>query len=122
MLIARVVGDITSTQKHPTHEGRKLLLVQPLELDGRDRGVPVVAIDSVSAGVGDRVLLVLDGFAAFTAAGHKQAPIDAAVIGVIDMVELVPSAVQAPGSEDGRVPSGTAAPGVAPAKKAKKQD
>ncbi len=117
MLIARVVGDITSTIKHPTHEGRKLLLVQPLELDGRDRGVPVVAIDSVSAGVGDRVLLVLDGFAAFTAAGHKVAPIDAAVIGVIDLVELGPS----PASDDTGVPAGTAATGVAPPKKTKKQ-
>lgn len=113
MLIAKVVGDITSTQKHPTHEGRKLLLVQPLELDGRDRGVPVVAIDSVSAGIGDRVLLVLDGFAAFTAAGHKQAPIDAAVIGVIDHVELAASPSESGGSAAGPLP---------PAKKAKKQN
>lgn len=117
MLIARVVGDITSTIKHPTHEGRKLLLVQPMELDGRDRGVAVVAIDSVGAGIGDRVLLVLDGFAAFTAAGHKLAPIDAAVIGVIDLVELAP----APASDDAGVSTRTAATAVAPPKKAKKQ-
>ncbi|MBI5280869.1 MAG: EutN/CcmL family microcompartment protein [Candidatus Solibacter usitatus] len=89
MQIARVVGDITATQKHLTHEGRKILLVQPLDLDGTDRGNPVVALDSVQAGIGDRVLLVQDGFAAFTAVGHKQAPIDAAVIGVIDHVELL---------------------------------
>ncbi len=38
MLIARVVGDITATRKHPTHEGRKILLVQPLDLDGSPRG------------------------------------------------------------------------------------
>lgn len=113
MLIAKVIGDITSTQKHPTHEGRKLLLVQPLELDGRDRGVPVVAVDSVSAGVGDRVLLVLDGFAAFTAAGHKQAPIDAAVIGIIDHVDLVDSPSERAGSAASPLP---------PAKKAKKQN
>jgi microcompartment protein CcmK/EutM len=113
MLIAKVIGDITSTQKHPTHEGRKLLLVQPLELDGRDRGVPMVAVDSVSAGIGDRVLLVLDGFAAFTAAGHKQAPIDAAVIGVIDQVDLVESSSERAGSAAGPLP---------PAKKAKKQN
>ncbi|MBA3976357.1 MAG: ethanolamine utilization protein EutN [Candidatus Solibacter sp.] len=112
MLIAKVIGDITSTQKHPTHEGRKLLLVQPLELDGRDRGVPMVAVDSVSAGVGDRVLLVLDGFAAFTAAGHKQAPIDAAVIGVIDHIELVQSLSERAGSAAGP---------LTPSKKAKKQ-
>lgn len=89
MLIARVVGDITATFKHPSHEGKKILLVQPLDLDGSDRGNPVVAVDSVNAGAGDRVLLVQDGFAAFTSVGLKLAPIDAAVIGVIDHVELV---------------------------------
>ena len=52
MLIARVIGDITATQKHPSHEGKKLLLVQPLDLDGSNRGMPVIAVDSVSAGIG----------------------------------------------------------------------
>jgi len=116
MLIGRVIGDITATQKHPTHEGRKLLLVQPLELDGRHRGAPVVAVDSVSAGIGDRVLLVLDGYAAFTAAGHKKAPIDAAVIGVVDAVELAPAP-----SQDARAAAGSAGRNVAPPEKAEKQ-
>ena len=53
MLIARVVGELVATQKHPSHEGRKLLLVQPLNPNGSDRGDPVVALDSVDAGVGD---------------------------------------------------------------------
>jgi len=88
MLIGRIIGDITATQKHPTHEGKKILLVQPLNLDGSDRGTPVVAIDSVNAGFGDRVLLVQDGYAAFTAAGFKLAPIDAAVIGIVDHVDV----------------------------------
>jgi microcompartment protein CcmK/EutM len=92
MLIARVVGDITATCKHPSHEGKKILLVQPLNLDGSERGNPVVAVDSVNAGAGDRVLLVQDGFAAFTSVGHKLAPLDAAVIGVIDRVDLLPDA------------------------------
>lgn len=103
MLIARVVGDLAATQKHPSHEGRKILLVQPLNLDGTDRGAPMVALDSVDAGVNDRVLVTTDGYAAFTAVGHKLAPIDAAVIGVIDHVELVvpqsgPDAPPAPAS------------------------
>lgn len=89
MLIARVIGDLTATQKHPTHEGRKILLVQPLNLDGTDRGAPMVALDSVDAGVNDRVLVTTDGYAAFTAVGHKLAPIDAAVLGVIDHIELI---------------------------------
>jgi len=89
MLIARVIGDLTATQKHASHEGQKLLLVQPLELDGRPRGNAVIAIDSVSAGVGDRVLLVQDGFAAMTAVGRPQSPIDMAIVGVVDLVETV---------------------------------
>lgn len=96
MLIARVVGDLTATQKHPSHEGRKILLVQPLNLDGTERGAPMVALDSVNAGIHDRVLVTTDGYAAFTAVGHKLAPIDAAVIGIIDHVELVePASAQA---------------------------
>jgi ethanolamine utilization protein EutN len=117
MLIARVVGDITSTAKHPTHEGRKILLVQPLDLDGSDRGNPVVALDSVSAGIGDKVLLVQDGFAAFTAAGYKLAPIDAAVIGVIDHVELISGLFPQPGAEPA-APAAEARP--APKKQNKK--
>ena len=52
MLIARVIGELVATQKHASHEGRKLLLVQPLNLDGTDRGDAVVAMDAVDAGVG----------------------------------------------------------------------
>src|ERR1043165_9569979 len=88
MLIARVVGELVATQKHPSHEGRKLLLVQPLNLDGTDRGDAVVALDAVDAGVGDRVLLVTEGFSAMTAVGRPQSPIDMAVIGFIDHIDL----------------------------------
>jgi ethanolamine utilization protein EutN len=91
MLIARVVGDLTATQKHPSHEGRKILLVQPLNLDGTNRGEAIVALDSVDAGVGDRVLIVTDAFAAMTAVGRPLgSPIDMAVIGFIDRIELLP--------------------------------
>ena len=55
MLIARVVGEVWATQKHESHEGRKALLVQPLNLDGTNRGDAVVAMDSVNAGIGDKV-------------------------------------------------------------------
>jgi microcompartment protein CcmK/EutM len=89
MLIGRVIGDITATQKHPSHEGKKILLVQPLDLDGTVRGVPVVAVDSVNAGMNDRVLIALDGFAAFTAVGLKLAPIDAAIVAVVDAVDFL---------------------------------
>ncbi|MCX6618802.1 MAG: EutN/CcmL family microcompartment protein, partial [Acidobacteria bacterium] len=66
MLIARVIGDVVATQKHASHEGCKILLVQPLNLDGSDRGDALVAMDAVDAGVGDQVLLATEGFAAMT--------------------------------------------------------
>src|ERR1700724_3997170 len=88
MLIARVIGELVATQKHASHEGRKLLLVQPLNLDGSNRGDAVVALDAVDAGVGDRVLLVTEGFSAMTAGGRPESPIDMAVVGVIDRIDL----------------------------------
>jgi len=88
MLIARVIGDVVASQKVPSHEGRKILVVQPLDLDGSDRGEAVLALDAVGAGVGERVLLSMEGFSAMTAVGRPNSPIDAAVIGVIDAVDL----------------------------------
>jgi ethanolamine utilization protein EutN len=88
MLIARVIGDVVASQKVPSHEGRKILVVQPLDLDGSDRGDAVLALDAVGAGVGERVLLSTEGFSAMTAVGRPNSPIDAAVIGVIDAVDL----------------------------------
>jgi microcompartment protein CcmK/EutM len=88
MLIGRVVGDVVAAQKVPSHEGRKILLVQPLNLDGSDRGEPVLALDAVDAGVGDRVLLATEGFSAMSAVGRPNSPIDSAVIGVIDSIDL----------------------------------
>ena len=90
MLIGRVIGDLVATHKHPSHEGRKILVVQPLNLDGTDRGDAVLALDAVDAGVGDRILLATDGWAAATATGRPQSPIDMAVIGFIDHIELLP--------------------------------
>jgi ethanolamine utilization protein EutN len=88
VLIGRVIGEVVATQKHPTHEGRKILLVQPLNLDETVRGDAVVALDAVQSGIGDKVLLTTDGFAAYTAVGLSQAPVDMAVIGVVDRVDV----------------------------------
>jgi ethanolamine utilization protein EutN len=89
MLIGRVIGDVVATQKTASHEGMKLLVVQPLNLDGSDRGEAVVAVDAVDAGVGERVLLSTEGFSAMTSVGRPNSPIDTAVIGVIDSVDLI---------------------------------
>ena len=89
MIIARVVGNVVATRKQESHEGKKILLIQPLDLEGKPMGDVVVAVDAVDAGVGDRVLAVQEGFSAMTSVGHVDSPIDAAVIGVIDLVELM---------------------------------
>jgi microcompartment protein CcmK/EutM len=90
MLIGQVIGELVATQKHASHEGRKLLLVQVLNLDGSNRGDAVVAVDAVDAGVGDKVLLTTEGFSAMTSVGRPNSPIDMAVIGFIDHIELIP--------------------------------
>ena len=88
MQIGRVIGTVVSTQKHRKLEGAKLLLVQPLALDGQPRGVAVLTIDSVGAGVGEKVLIVIEGKAAGAALRRKAAPVDAAIIGIVDHVDL----------------------------------
>jgi ethanolamine utilization protein EutN len=88
VIIARVVGTVVATQKQQAHEGKKILLIQPLDLENQPVGDAIVAVDAVDAGVGDRVLAVQEGFSAMTSVGHIESPIDAAVIGVVDMVEL----------------------------------
>jgi ethanolamine utilization protein EutN len=88
MQIGRVIGTVVSTVKQRKLEGAKLLLVQPLTLDDQPRGVPLLTIDSVGAGVGEKVLIVLEGRAAGEALRRKAAPVDAAIIGIVDAVTL----------------------------------
>ena len=95
MQIARVIGTVVSTQKNRKLDGAKLLLVQPLTLSGEARGVALLAIDSVGAGVGEKVLVVIEGKAAGDALGKKAAAVDAAIIGIVDSVDVADG-------EDGR--------------------
>jgi ethanolamine utilization protein EutN len=88
MVIGRVVGNVVATQKNGKLEGAKLLLVQPLDLSGGARGNPILAIDGVDAGIGDRVLLIQDGRSAQLVLGRGMAAVDAAVVGVVDALEL----------------------------------
>jgi len=92
MQIARVIGTVVATQKHRKFEGAKLLLVQPLNLDDTPRGGAVLAIDGVGAGVRERVLVVFEGRAAGEALGKKAAPVDVAIIGIVDSVDCGPVA------------------------------
>lgn len=88
MQIALVIGTLVSTQKHRKLDGAKLLLVQPLTLEGEPRGAALLTIDSVGAGVGEKVLVVIEGRAAGDALRRKAAPVDAAIIGIIDHVTV----------------------------------
>jgi ethanolamine utilization protein EutN len=87
MQIARVIGTVVSTRKHRKFQGEKLLLVQPLNTDGSPRGTAMLAIDGVGAGVHEKVLVVLEGRAAGEAVGKKAAPVDAAIIGIVDVLD-----------------------------------
>jgi ethanolamine utilization protein EutN len=88
MQLAEVIGTVVSTQKHRKFEGAKLMLVQPLNLDGSPRGVALLAVDGVGAGVHEKVLIVMEGRAAGEAIGKKAAPVDAAIIGIVDEVDI----------------------------------
>ncbi|MEW6211084.1 MAG: EutN/CcmL family microcompartment protein [Acidobacteriota bacterium] len=88
MILARVVGNVVATQKDSRYEGGRLLLVQPIDLDGLDVGVEMIALDSLDAGEGDTVVVVREGWSASTAAtGRPGAAIDTAIVGIVDTIE-----------------------------------
>jgi len=88
MIIARIIGTVVSTQKDPRLSGKKLLIVRPLNVDGSETSGYVVAVDTVGVGFHERVLVVA-GSSARLAQGMKDVPVDAAVVGVIDTVDIV---------------------------------
>ena len=88
MIVGRVTGAVVSTEKHYKLEGRKLLLVQPLGLDGGPEGLTLLAVDGVDAGEGDRVLVVQEGKSASMVSGRSESPLDAAIVAVVDHLEL----------------------------------
>lgn len=88
MQLAVVVGTVVATRKHRRFEGAKLLLVQPVTPDGVPQGRTLLAVDAVGAGVHETVLVVVEGRAASAAIGATQAPVDAAVVGIVDHVDV----------------------------------
>ena len=92
MILARVTGTLTSSDKDPALAGYKLLVVQPLDLDGRPDGDEVIAVDRVDAGVGDRVLVSREGNAARQVTGRERIPLQNLVIGVVDRIDLLEAA------------------------------
>ena len=88
MIIGRVVGSVVSTLKIHALEGEKLLIVQPLDLEGEPDGPDVIAIDDVDAGVGDRVLVIYEGRAAHDIRQKVYFPVRAVIIGVVDDMQV----------------------------------
>lgn len=88
MYIAEIVGNIVSSQKNPHLSGNRLLIAQPLDLQGEETGPELIALDRVDAGEGDRVLLVEEGGSSRIAFSDDQIPIQAFVLAVIDSVEI----------------------------------
>ena len=88
MRLARVVGTVVATRKNRSLHGAKLLLAQQVGLDGRPVGGTQLAVDAVGAGVGELVLLLLEGRAAGTALGRRRVPVDAAIVGIVDPTGL----------------------------------
>ncbi|RHW41596.1 ethanolamine utilization protein EutN [Neobacillus notoginsengisoli] len=86
MEIGIVVGRLTATRKDENLVGTKLLITQPIDVDGSHRSHPIVTVDTVGAGVGEKVIYVL-GSTATNATPKKNAPIDAAIVGIIDSID-----------------------------------
>ncbi len=87
MILARVVGTVVATRKDPRLEGATLLILKPVSPEGKDEPGYVVAVDTVSAGFKERVLVVA-GSSARMAEGCKELPVDTAIVGIVDDVHL----------------------------------
>lgn len=89
MIISRVVGDVVSTQKNPHFEGHKLLIVQPVELDGKTPvGTSMIALDKVDAGDGDLVLVNKEGGSARILLDDEEIPVQTVIVAVIDDLDI----------------------------------
>ena len=86
MLLARVEGNVTATRKHPSFEGWRLVICQPIGQTGKAEGVPQIAIDSLGAGMHQRVIMSSDGSAARAAVGDPRSPVRWIIVGVVDEV------------------------------------
>ena len=87
MLLARVVGTVVATRKDPRLEGQKLLIVKPVSPEGKDEAGYLIAVDTVSAGSRETVILV-SGSSARMADGCKDKPVDTAIVGIVDTISL----------------------------------
>ncbi len=90
MMLCKVTGTIVATQKSDTLREQKILIVQPLDLNGAPAGRDVLALDTVDAGTGDTVLVVQEGQAAAQMLGRKDVPVHSIIVAVVDGIDLPP--------------------------------
>jgi ethanolamine utilization protein EutN len=90
MRIARVVGNVIATIKHPALVGARLLLIDEEDPAGGTRGRPLLALDTVDAGEGDRVLVLDEGNCAAQVLKAPRGPVRTVIVGVIDAVDPEP--------------------------------
>lgn len=86
MILAQVKGSVTSTRKHPSFAGWKLLICQPVDPQGNLNGSPVVAIDPQGAGRRDHVIVSTDGKAARNTVGDQKSPVRHMIVAIVDDV------------------------------------
>ena len=87
MLLARVEGSIIATRKHPSFEGWRLVICQPISGAGQPEGVPQIAIDPHGAGIHQRVVISSDGSATRGAVHDDQSPARWMIVGIVDEAE-----------------------------------
>jgi microcompartment protein CcmK/EutM len=102
MILARVVGTVVATRKDPRLEGQKLLIVQTVSPEGDVKANSyLIAVDTVGAGVNDTVITV-SGSSARMADGLKESPVDTAVVGIVDQIDLDASHAAAPARKNNK--------------------
>jgi len=89
MILAKVIGHVVSTIKLSIFKGFKLLLVQPVDADGKPKGKVLLVLDTVQAGIGDIVLVMDEGNSARIVVGDSFAPIRSLIVGIVDEVRLM---------------------------------
>jgi len=94
VLLARVEGNVTATRKHPSLDGWRLLICQPINREGGFEGSPQVAIDPYGAAMHQRVIISSDGAASRKIVGDEKSPVRWMVVGIVDEVTPGTTALQ----------------------------
>jgi len=88
MILCRVLGSVVASAHHPIYDGRKVLVVQPIDPEGEKMGASFLAVDFVQAGRGDTVLVNREGSGARLVFGQEEAPVHSVIVGVVDQVAV----------------------------------